>query len=65
MEKFAQSINPAKPPSSEVKVWDFIIAPTAPDAALTRRCLATSHSAFDNDPDTILAILERIKPPAK
>src|SRR5262247_3926685 len=29
------------------------------------RCLATSHSAFDNDPDTILAILERIKPPAK
>ena len=65
MEKFAKLINPAKPPSSEVKVWDFITAPTESDAALTRRCRATSHSAFDNDSDTILAILERIKPPAK
>jgi len=65
MEKFAQLINPAKPPSSEVKVWDFITAPTTSDAAVTGRCRATSHSAFDNDSDTILAILERIKPPAK
>jgi hypothetical protein len=61
MEKFAHLVNPAKPLSGRVKVWDFISAPTAPDAALTVRCRATSHSAFDNDPDTLRAILERIK----
>jgi hypothetical protein len=65
MEKFAHLVNPAKPPSSKVKVWDFISAPTAPDAALTMRCRATSHGAFDNDQDTMRAILERIKRSAK
>jgi hypothetical protein len=62
MEKFAQLVNPATPPSSDVKVWDFISAPTASNAASTSRCMATSHGAFDNDSDTMLAILERIKP---
>jgi hypothetical protein len=61
MEKFVHLINPAKPPSGKVKGWDFISAPTATDAALTVRCRATSHTAFDNDPDTKRAILERIK----
>jgi hypothetical protein len=61
MEKFVPLITPAKPPSSKVKVWDFISAPTASDAAVTMRCRATTHSAFDNDPDTMRAILERIK----
>jgi Papain family cysteine protease len=61
MEKFVHLVNPAKSPSTKVKVWDFINAPTAPDAVLAMRCRATSHTAFDNDPDTMLAILERIK----
>ncbi len=65
MEKFVHLINPAKPPSGKVKVWDFISAPTATDAPLTMRCGATSHSAFDNDPDTMGAILERIRRQAK
>ena len=65
MEKFARLVNPVKPPSSKVKVWDFISAPTAPDTVLTMRCRATSHGAFDNDPDTLRAILERIKRLAK
>jgi hypothetical protein len=65
MEKFTHLVNPAKPPSSKVKVWDFISAPTAPDALLTMRCRATSHGAFDNDTDTMRAILERIKRSAK
>lgn len=65
MEKFAHLVNPAKPPSSKVKVWDFISAPTVSDAALTVRCRATSHGAFDNDPDTMRAVLERIKRLAK
>ncbi|HEV2665969.1 MAG TPA: hypothetical protein VG324_13710, partial [Blastocatellia bacterium] len=64
MEKFTHLINPANPPSDKVKVWDFILAPTAADAASTVRCGATSHTAFDNDPDTVRAILERIKAPA-
>jgi pimeloyl-ACP methyl ester carboxylesterase len=63
MEKFVRSSNLAKPPSSEVKVWDFISAPTAPNAEPTMRCRAISHGAFDNDPDTMRAILERIKRP--
>jgi hypothetical protein len=63
MQKFVKApwVNPAKPPSSKVRVWDFISAPTAPDAVLTRRCRATSHVTFDNDPDTMRAILERIE----
>jgi hypothetical protein len=65
MEKFLHLINPAKPPSGKVRVWDFISAPTAADAALTVRCRATSHTAFDNDPDTMRAILERIKRQAR
>jgi Papain family cysteine protease len=65
MEKFVHFVDPAKPPSSKVKVWDFITAPTAPDGALTMRCRATSHIAFDTDPDTVRAILERIKRQAK
>jgi hypothetical protein len=52
-------------PSGKVKAWDFISAPTATDAALTARCRATSHTAFDTDPDTMRAILERIKRQAK
>jgi Papain family cysteine protease len=65
MEKFVHLIDPAKPPSNKVKGWDFISAPTATDAALTGRCRATSHTAFDTDPDTMRAILERIKRQAK
>jgi Papain family cysteine protease len=65
MEKFAHLIGSAKPPSGKVKVWDFISAPTASDASLTARCRAASHSAFDNDHDTVRAILERIKRQAK
>ena len=65
MEKFVHLINPTNPPSSKVKVWDFISAPTAPDAGLTVRCRATAHSAFDNATNTARAILERIKRQAK
>jgi hypothetical protein len=61
MEKFVQEANLAKPPSSNLRFWHFIPAPTAPDAELTMRCRATSHLTFDNDPDTMRAILERIR----
>jgi hypothetical protein len=65
MEKFVQAVNLTKLPSNKVKGWDFITAPTAPDAGLTVRCRATKHIDFDNDPDTVRAILERIKRQAK
>jgi len=65
MEKFVHMIDPQKPPSNKIKVWDFISAPTAPNAGVTSLCRATSHSAFDNDADTLRAILERIKRLAK
>jgi hypothetical protein len=65
METFVRQFNLTKRPSSKVKVWDFIIAPSAPTAALTWRCRATSHVTFDNDTDTMYAILERIKPSAR
>jgi len=65
MEKFVQEANLAEPPSGKVRFWNFIPAPTAPEAELTRRCRATSHVTFDNDPDTMRAILELIKRSAR
>jgi papain like protease len=65
MEKFVKSVNPGKPPSSKVKVWDFVSAPTAADTAVPMRSRATSHTSFDSDQDTIRAILERIKRQAR
>ncbi|MBO0797352.1 MAG: hypothetical protein J2P31_00880 [Blastocatellia bacterium] len=61
MEKFIDLVKPGKPPSSKVKVWDFVSAPTAANAGLTVRSRATSHTAFDTDAYTMRAILERIK----